>query len=242
MIPKETNILSICSSFRRPHQLPNMLDTFYSTRSLGTEILVYLHADDYSLKDYEALAPRYPWVNWLIGPHRNIQETINYIVFETHPEIPYYQIICDDHLYKTSDWGNIIIKQFEEKTKGWGFACGNDMQNDDWYKWSHPSAEFWSWKMAKTLGYVYPRKMRHQGLDFYTKDLGLAVGLVFVPEVHIRHLYAAGCANPDINILEGYTPANFEYANRMFEEWKINEKPIALQKITAAKEAEKCVS
>lgn len=239
MISKETKILSICSSFRRPHQLPAMLDTFLKTRSPNTEIFIYLHADDYSLAEYEKLLPKYTWVNWMIGPHKNIQEVVNYAVFEEHPEIPYYQIICDDHLYETEDWGNKILTEFEAKTNGWGFACGNDMQNDNWWTWAHPSAEFWSWKMAKTLGYVYPCTMRHQGLDFYTKDLGMAVGLVFVPEVHIRHLWAAGCANPDINIIEGYTSTNFDYATKMFEQWKLVDKPIALEKINAAKALEK---
>lgn len=230
----KTKLLSICCSFRRPDMIQNMLKTFYETKSAGTEIFIYLHIDDPKLSEYAKFISKYPHV---IGPHRTLQEVFNHVCLETHPGIPYYQVICDDHLYRTKGWDNKLISEFEKQSNGWGFCCGADLINGgDWHKHQHPSAEIWSYKQAKTLGYAYSREFRHQGLDFYTKDLGLAInGLVFVPEVVIEHLWYGGCTKPmDDNIKEKYDESSMKQAATAFENWKNNDKQTAINKIKAA--------
>jgi hypothetical protein len=235
---KKPRLLSICTSFRRPKMLKDMLASFYATKSPGTDILIYLHIDDPFLEEYKEYIDQYPHI---FGPHTTLQEVINHVVFETNREVPYYQVICDDHIYRTQKWDSLLIAAIEKQANGWGFACGRDLINgDDWKSWQHPSAEIWSWKMAHTLGYVYPKEFKHQGLDFYTKDLALAIdSLTFVPEVVIEHLWYGGCNKPmDDNIKEKYNPEAMKQADEAFEHWKKTGKQIAIEAINAARAKE----
>jgi hypothetical protein len=238
MLPEGTRFLSICSSFRRPGMLQDMLGTFYANRSQGTEIFLYLHEDDPYLADYKKFISLHHHV---IGPHRNLQQVVNHVVFELFPGIPNYQILVDDHLIHTKHWDALLRDALDSRAGGWGFSCGKDGANHgNWEEYKHPSAEIWTWKMAKTLGYVYPRNMEAMQLDYYTKGLGLAIdGLVFVPDVFIEHLWYGGCGKPmDLNIREKYNNASVDRAERQFYEWERTEKMIAVGKINKAKKDE----
>lgn len=235
MIKSTTKLLSICCTFRRPDMLQDMLKTHYATRSDDTEIIMYLHEDDPHLDKYKSYIGDH---NHIIDRHRNMQEVINHVVFDLYPGIDYYQIICDDHLYKTPCWDKILVNRFIERSNGWGFCCGRDLiNNDNWYMFQHPSAEIWSWKMAKTLGYVYPREFEHQGFDYYAKDLGLSInGLVFVPEVVIQHLWYAGCGKePDENIKEKYSDEAYHRAATALKNWQETDKKAAIARIQKAR-------
>ena len=218
--------------------LKNMLLSHYATRSPGTEIINYLHCDDPFLWQYQFFIDEY---SYIIDRHRNLQEVINHIVFDVYPEIPYYQIITDDAIYHTPKWDTMLISEFEKRSNGWGFACGNDgANNGDWYQYEHPSMEIWSWKQAKLLGYVWPRYFNHQGIDFFTKDLAKSIrGLVFVPEVSIEHLYWGGCKKKqDDNIKEAYSGKAYSEAFAAYRKWIKEDKGTAVKKITEARENE----
>ena len=237
-LPQETKLLAICCTFRRPAMLKNMLESFKKTRSESTEIVIYLHDDDPHLEEYkEVVKNEYR----IIGQHRTLQEVINYVTFDVYPKVPYYQIICDDHLYHTVEWDTILIENLERRANGWGFACGRDgINNDNWELCQHPSAEIWSWKFCNTIGYVYPRSFKHTGMDFYTKNLGLAInGLVFVPEVRIEHLWYGGCNKPmDDNLKEKYAAKQFDEGETIFKKWVQEERQTAIDKINKEKELE----
>jgi len=238
-IPENTQLLAICCTFRRPAMLKNMIESFEKTRSKTTQLIIYLHDDDPYLKEYEDVVKNQ---NYIIEKHRYLQEVINHVTFDVIPGIPYYQIICDDHLYHTPGWDKILIENLEKQANGWGFACGRDgINNDNWNVCQHPSAEIWSWKFCNTIGYVYPRTFKHTGMDFYTKNLGLAInGLVFVPEVRIEHLWYGGCSKPmDDNLKEKYAGGAFNEGEQIFNAWAKEEKQIAIDKINKAKELEK---
>lgn len=195
-------LLSICTSFRRPSMLPEMLKTFEATRGKDTGMVIRLHDDDPHIDRYKCLlgSGLPSGVQIEIGHHICMQEALNHYT-EKYPEIPYRQIITDDARYETKDWDSILIDKFEKNSKGWGFICGDDRLNDSWFSWSHPSMEIWSYKMFKLVGFAYPRSVKHRGLDTYTKELCAGIGICpFVPEVIIRHLQGAGCSNPDENL------------------------------------------
>lgn len=241
-----TRLLSICTSFRRPTMLMDMLKSWKATRSEGSEMMIYLHEDDPLLEEYGRLIQEYIEENgedwaFIIGPHRQLAEVLNYISFEVFPNFKYFQIICDDHIYRTNGWDLKLIEAFEKKSNGWGFACGRDLiNNDKWDLCEHPSAEIWSAKQAKLLGYAYPRNMKHLHLDYYTKTLGKAVGgLVFVPEVIIEHLWYGGCDKPmDQNIKDKYNTEQIAMADAAFAEWKSKEMQTAIDKIKKVQEWE----
>lgn len=236
LIPENTNLLAVCCTFRRPEMLKTMIESFEKTRSDSTQLIVYLHDDDPCLTEYKEIIKD---KNYIIGKHRYLQEVINHIVFDVLPKIPYYQIICDDHLYHTPQWDKLLIESLEKTADGWGFACGRDgINGDDWNKCQHPSAEIWSWKFCSTIGYVYPRTFKHTGMDFFTKNLGLAInGLVFVPEVMIEHLWYGGCGKPmDDNLKEKYANNSFDEGVQIYEKWKKEEMQETIDKINNARQ------
>ena len=238
MIDKNTRLLSICCTFRRPQTLKNMLKSWESTKSDNTEMFVYLHMDDPRLNEYMEFIQLYDHV---VDVHRNLQEVINHVFFNLYPKVPYGQVITDDAVYHTKEWDNILIAEFERQSNGWGFVCGRDgANNDQWNICKHPSMEIWSRKQASLLGYVYPRNMEAMHLDYYTKSLGLAVnGLIHVPSVFIEHLWSGGCKKePDQNIKEKYNPECLAKAQKQFDEWERTEKAIAVQKIQEAQKKE----
>lgn len=239
MLPENTKLLSICCTFRRPQMLKQMIDSFHKTKSEGTEIFVYLHDDDPRLDEYKSIIGNNRHV---IGKHRNLQEVANHVVFDIYPGIQYYQLICDDHLYHTQGWDTLLTDALKRSSNDWGFACGRDLINgDNWHLFQHPSAEVWSWKMAKTLGYVYPRNLNGMNMDYYTKDLASAInGLVFVPEVVIEHLWYGNCGREeDENIKERYTKASLELGEKNYRDWVAKEKMSSIARINEAREKEK---
>lgn len=233
------NLLSICCTFRRPKMLKNMLESYYATRSKGSEMIIYLHLDDPFLEEYSWFINDYPHI---LDRHRSLQEVINHITMEVYPGIPYYQIITDDAIYHTEAWDLKLMEAFKRGSNGWGFCCGYDGSNSNWYAYEHPSMEIWSWKQAKTLGYVWPRYFEHQGIDFYTKDLAKEInGLVHVPEVFIEHLYWGGCGKKELiddNIKEAYSAEAYGEAHHAFVKWKMNDKANDVQKIRKAQHEE----
>lgn len=231
-------LLSICTSFRRPDQLPQMLDTYFATRGPGCEMFVYLHEDDPKLEEYKKFIQNYR-LTYVIEPHRCMQEVLNHTCLERFPGIPYYQIITDDARYITPNWNNLLIDEFEKRSNGWGFICPDDRLNDDWFAWQHPSMEIWSYKQAKLLGYAYPRTVRHRGQDTFTKELCAELGLCpLVPSVIIRHLQGAMCANPDENLAEVNSFAAEREALAGLQVWRDTEKERTLRLIRGAREAE----
>ncbi|MFA6198665.1 MAG: hypothetical protein WC734_05990 [Patescibacteria group bacterium] len=199
-------LLAICTTFRRPHELPQMLDTYYATRGLDDDgdMFVYLHNDDPKLGDYLSKIGHYTSTYnmlYVVDKHRCMQEVLNHTCLERYPDYEYYQIITDDARYITPNWDLILLNEFEKRSNGWGFICGDDRLNDNWFAWRHPSMEIWSRKQAQLVGFAYPRTVKHRGQDSYTKELCDGLGICpLVPEVIIRHLQGMLCANPDENL------------------------------------------
>lgn len=227
----KVNLLSMCCTFRRPKMLQNMLDSFYKTKSEGSEIIIYLHEDDPFLNDY---LPVVKDQNYILDVHRMLCKAMNHIAFNIYPKIPYYQTIVDDHIYKTVGWDNMLINALHEKTNDLGFVCPADgINNNDWYKYEHPSAEVYSWKFISTVGYIYPKDFDAFGSDLYMKDIAKAINaLTHVPEVLIEHLWYAGCGkNPDINIQEGYSSKSQQHGLQVYNEWIKTERTQLIKKL-----------
>jgi hypothetical protein len=231
---QDVKLLAICCTFRRPNMLKEMIETFKETKSEGTELLIYLHEDDPCINDYFPVVKN---CNYILDAHRMLCKVMNYIVFEVFPEISYYHLICDDHRYRTKGWDNILTKTLKEKYNDIGFTCGADLINaGNWYLCEHPSAEMWSWKFVKALGYVHPRDFDAFGGDFYTKDISKSLNaLNFVPEVVIEHLWYGGCGKKtDKNIEEGYSLEAQARGTAVYEKWVKEDRENAIKRVKEA--------
>jgi len=232
----DVKLLSICCTFRRPHHLKEMLQTFLDTKSQGTELIIYLHDDDPHLEEYKPIVQN---CNYIIDEHRALIKVLNHIVFDVFPGIPYYETINDDFRYRTKGWDQILMKVLKEKSNDVGFTCGADLINDgDWHRFEHPSAEIWSWKFAEALGYVYPRGLDNFCADYYAKDIAKALNaLNFVPEVVIEHLWYPKTANaekPDQNAIESYSDDTKNHGYNVYYMWQHQDRQAAIDRVKRA--------
>jgi hypothetical protein len=227
----KVNLLAICCSFRRPKVLQGLIETFNDTKSQNTELLIYLHEDDKFLKEYEPITEK---CNYIIDVHRMLCPSINHVVFNEFPEIPYYEIVNDDFRYRTKNWDEKLIKILKEKSNDIGFTCGADLINGgNWHKYEHPSAEIWSWKFVKALGYVYPPAINAFCADHYAKNIAKSLNaLNYVPEVIIEHLWYPICGKqPDENIKDGYSEASQAYGHKAYNDWVRNDRINAIARV-----------
>lgn len=187
MIDQNTRLLSFCPTRGRPHKLKDLLESFDKTKSVGTEMLVYVAHNDDCLEEYKnVLNGR----NFVIGEkNRCLVEVVNHITCELYPNMPYYQCLNDDHYIHTKGFDNILIDKIQRDGKGWGIAFGRSLVNEDiWKTFRHPSAEVISGNIPRTLGYYCTPLLQHLQADTFCRDIGEGINKIFrVMEVVIEH-------------------------------------------------------
>lgn len=239
MIDENTKLLVICPSRSRPQKLGRMLDSFYETRSEGTEIVVYVADDDPMLWIYEKLLVGH---NHVIGPRKTIVEVNNYFSCEVYPNIPFYGEINDDHIYITPGWDKKLMGIIEKFGGGWGLACGNDTVHGDWTKIKHPSGAVISGNIVRALKcFVHP-KLRHLGSDGYLRDVAEGIGgLFYDPDVIIEHHHFVNKKadfNNDPNYKHIYTDEETAHMEKVLTEWRRDKKMHDINRMKDAREKE----
>lgn len=174
-------VLTMCSSRNRPGELIRMLESFSATKTLDTEIAVYISLDDPHLQEYiDALRGR-EWL-YFIGPHKYMAEVLNFFSREVFPDCDYYQEVNDDHIYQTVGWDEMLVRTLEEQGQGWGIACPNSMIDKS------PSAYMISGNMVRLLDWFILPGLRHNSGDCSTFMIGNGLQRLFhVEEAHIYH-------------------------------------------------------
>jgi len=158
-----------------------MLESFDATRTLDTEIVVYISLDDPHLQEYiDALRGR-RWL-YFIGPHKYMAEVLNFFSREVFPDCEYYQEVNDDHIYQTVGWDKMLVDCILQQGEGWGIACPNSLID------KNPSAYMISGNIVRLLGWFILPKLRHLFGDCSTTTLGNGLRRLFhVEEAHVYH-------------------------------------------------------
>ena len=232
-------LLTICPTFNRPDRLKEMLESFISTRSEGTDIVIYLSQDDPQLKKYVEFISRldFPAAH-LIGERRLLVEALNFC-FDSYPDYPYYHEINDDHIYHTQGWDSKLISEIETKGQGWGIACGRDMLHDtNWHQGRLPSAMVMSGNIARTLGYIVYPEFRHTYVDDYFRELAEGIGrLFYCPEVIIEHRhFLGGKVQNDDNYRWVMSKGEMQYGSMVYHEWLKKSKDSSILELKEAME------
>lgn len=216
----QPKILSMCSSRSRPEWLIRMLESFDATRTLDTEIAVYISLDDPKLHEYiDALRSR-RWL-YFIGPHKYMADVLNFFSRELWPNCKYYQEVNDDHIYQTVGWDKLLVDALEQRGQGWGIACPNSLIDKS------PSAYMISGNMVRTLGWFILPGLRHNSGDCSTFMIGNGLKRLFhVEEAHIYHKsWHASCfgykteAPRDSNADFVYSKDEEDHGRRVCEAW-----------------------
>jgi hypothetical protein len=205
-------LLVMCPSRGRPKILREMLDSYFYTKSIETDLVIYLNEDDPKLKEY-------PDNTCIVGPRLYLAEAYNEI-FKRHPDYDYYVPINDDHVFITPGWDKKLINIVETKGKGWGLAAAEDRLTN-WAEYQHPSGCVISGNIPRTLGYFVWPKIQHIGIDDYFQYLMQGIGRLFHDEnIVIEHRHWINGKRPlDENYKWVYNQEQHNYGMRMVKEY-----------------------
>jgi len=218
-----------------------MIESFLATRSVGTNLLIYLNEDDPRLHEYQYVsqyAIRELGVSMAVGPRKFIAEVYN--LYATSFDYPYYAPVNDDHYFITPGWDQKLINILEEKGQGWGIAMADDKLTD-WDKFLHPSGCIVSGKMVRTLGYMVYPKIQHIGIDVMLMKLCKGINRLFpTRDVVIEHRHwINGKRTIDDNYRWVYGDAQQTYGNEAVREYMFKQYKTDVAKILTAIENEK---
>lgn len=233
-------ILSMCSTRNRPKECTRMLNSYFATRSPGSEIVVYVADNDPYLQEYIDAFHGKPWL-YFIGPHRYMAEVLNYFSCEIFPNCEFYQEVNDDHIYHTMGWDKELAEAIK-KIGGWGMSWADNRSDH------MNSAYMLSGNIVRTLGYFISPLLRHNYADCQIRDLLTATGknlMCLVKSAHIEHRCwhdttkgIGKMAPEDDNTRFVYSAEQHLYGCAAMKEWKKNYMPIEIRKIQQAMAAE----
>lgn len=203
-------LLCTCPSRGRPELLKKMIESFTKTKSIDTDLVVYLDNDDPFINKYD-----FNCHNLVIGERIPVAQIHNYLV-NTNPDYDFYMPINDDIIFETFEWDKILIDAINKKGGGWGIAYPDDTTEN----WKHnlPTFGMISGNIVKTIGHLYPLELKMFYGDNFLLDLGRAIGkLFYCDKVVVQHI-PPGVANQafvphDIRLSPGiHKEENLAYA------------------------------
>jgi len=209
-------LLIICPSRIRPDRIQVMLKSFDETKSEGTDLVIYISECDPRLEEYKvALKDR----RYIIGKRLPISHVYNYCSAQ-FPEYQYYGEVCDDHVYRTKGWDNILIDEIE-RNGGWGMAWGWGQIHP--IEVRLPQAVVMSGNLVKALGFFSTPVITSAYNDRFAIDLCDALKCGFYrPDVIVEHQHVLNeRAKMDDNyrwVLSGET---LEIGKKQYEEWRL---------------------
>jgi hypothetical protein len=103
----------------------------------------------------------------------------------TNSKYDYFFLLNDDMVFRTKDWGKILVNEIIKKGNGWGVAFGDDMIHSG--KLMRPTVAVVSGNILGVLGFIMPPGFALCG-DWYLGDLCAGAGCLFYrPDVVIEH-------------------------------------------------------
>jgi hypothetical protein len=205
----------MCSSRNRPKELIRMLESFDTTRTIDSEVVVYISDDDPRLSEYRDALKDRRWI-YEIGSHKYMVDVLNYFSTKIYPDCEYYQEVNDDHIYQTVGWDRMLTDVIENSGYGWGMSFPNNTIN------KNPSATMISGNIVRSLGWYALPTLRHSSTDCSTAQIGNALKrLYYVGEAIIEHrcwhdtVHGIGVRAPeDDNVKFVYSPEEEEFGRQ----------------------------
>ncbi len=158
-----------------------MLQSFYATRSPGTEIFCYVEETDPQREAYEQLFESYG-LDHEFGPWRTMVQAVNYGCRKF--EADFYGVLNDDHVCHTPGWDSYLAVSIIQNG-GTGMGCGRAENRENL-----PQIILISRDCVRALGWYLPPQFIHQYVDNVQADLYGAAGLMFnAGDVWIEHVH-----------------------------------------------------
>lgn len=215
-------LLSLCTR-ERPAKAKGFVEKWRETTNGRSRLVIAMESDDKTVGSYhipnDAL-----YVSGLFGSQG---AAIN-AVLKAHPDYAYYGFLSDDHRLNTPGWEDMV----SDKLKFGGVAYGDD----GFQGINLPTSAFFHGDTLRAVGYVAPPGMRHMYIDNVWGDLGRGIDrLYYMPDLSVEHVHpAAGKAEWDEQYLRVNNDESYARDLGVYEEWKANELPQAIQRMRTA--------
>lgn len=174
------NVLSMCSTFKRPELFLQMAESYSRTvKSSKSMLVAYVSEDDPKISEYMKLKlPNKVSIEY--GRKKTMVQVLNYFSCEKYTDYNYYSEVNDDHIYVTPGWDVTMMKAIDSKYNGMSIAYGKTE--------SLPTATTHGEKLVHGLGYFFPPIYAHMLVDFWLLEVNKETNiLTHVPDVVIDH-------------------------------------------------------
>ena len=181
----DKRVLLSCPSRQRPDRLKEMLVSYRETRSVGTDLVIYIDNDEPNLNEYMNI--EMPEGARMEKHDRTYLAHIHNNIILSNSGYDYYMPVNDDIIFRTQGWDSKLVETIKTKGGGWGIAYGNDLAGN--YRFDLPTFGMVSGNIIRLLGYVYPPEVYALFGDTFLLDLGRALGKIFYNgDVIIQHI------------------------------------------------------
>ena len=171
-----SSLLVVCPSFRRPQQARKVVDTFYATQQAASRLSFVCWVGDETFTSYPEVAGTYreekmvARSNAAVGRWLGRKEPPTYIGW-----------VADDMRFLTVGWDVKVIGALQKTPV---VFC-----NDTVSPGTKPSHVFMDARIPKALGWFIHPQMRSTFFDDVWGDLGRELGITYLDDVKIPHLY-----------------------------------------------------
>ena len=159
----------------RPESIIRLMDSWSTTTTRDTRLLVLIDNDDPKLEEYLAI----PNIDMQVGPRLRIGGTLNVVAPEIAKTSENIGFMGDDHLPRTKGWDETFINELNKLKVG--VVYGNDHAHGV----NLATAVAMTSNIVSTLGYMCV----HLFLDNFWMELGRGTHITYFDDVIIEHIH-----------------------------------------------------
>ena len=167
------SLLVLCPSHRRPQQAGELLKTFEATTTNASLMFV--------VSPFDPTSKDYPVVHRREFPASAMVDRSNMIAAHYWDRFDYIGWVADDNRFETPGWDQIVVNALQKTP----VVFCNDVVSPG----SKPSHVFMDTRIPKALGWFLHPDMRSTFFDDVWHDLGKGLGITYLDDVRVRHLY-----------------------------------------------------
>jgi len=162
----------------RPHNIQQLLESWESTVTGDTHLIVIVDDDDPTLEEYLKLP-----VEVRVGPRLRIGGTLNVVAPEVATTSRNIGFMGDDHRPRTKGWDETFINELDKLKVG--VVYGNDLAHGV----NLATSVTMTSNIVNTLGYMCVPGSIHLFLDNFWMELGRGTNITYFDDVVVEHVH-----------------------------------------------------
>ena len=209
----------------RPHNIQQLLESWESTVTGDTHLIVLVDDDDPTLEEYLKLP-----VEIRVGPRLRIGGTLNVVAPEIATTSRNIGFMGDDHRPRTKGWDEAFINELDKLKVG--VVYGNDLAHGV----NLATSVTMTSNIVNTLGYMCVPGSIHLFLDNFWMEIGRGTNITYFDDVVIEHVHPLFQKAPSDNTyIEANSPEVWGADETTFNNYVATQLQDDLQKLRALK-------